>query len=1819
MFAFREYFISMRHLFHTALVLLSLASAAFAQNAAPADPLPERRLIVSRDTDLPGGDFQSLFDISYEACQAACLGAPRCQALTFNHKANACFLKSEAPAPADFAGATSARVLVAGPALVAQAEKRAGELSFLGGYTLAGARSFARTIGDRFSPGAWTLRQLVDAAEEARGRGDHAGAVLYTGAALTVSDASDLWTEFARLKLVEAGGQPADPAMALGAVTAAYLRASTPAEQVGALLVLSEALEDAGRGREMIPALRLAQSVQARQDVEDALDAALAKYGFRIVDTEVESDLTSPRICATFSEEVRPGGADYATYVTTDRGGDPVVTSEGRQICVEGLEHGQRYRIGFRPGLTAASGETLVKPAEIALYVRDRTPRLSFPGRGYILPASGEVAVPITGVNAPEAALKLLRLSDRNLVRAIRSDYFGRPLSYWQQSTFESEMTEEVWSGTGTLATELNRDVTTRLPLAEVVAGLTPGIYVLQATIPGQEPDYDTAAAAQWFVVSDIGLATISGNDGLHVFARSLRTAGAVAGVRVELVSQSNAVLASALTDGEGHVRFDAGLARGTGGFAPALVTAELAGDLSFIPLTDPEFDLSDRGVEGNPAAGPIDVFLATDRGVYRAGETVHVTALARDSQAEALTGLPMTAVLIRPDGVEYSRTLATGEKAGGYVFALPVAATAPRGTWRLDLFSDPDAPALASERVLVEDFLPERIDFDLALPEGPIRTNDTPVLTIAARYLFGAPGADLPVEGETVLREVRTLDAFPFYVFGRHDHPAAPAYASIQTEARTDDAGAAAIPLSLPELSEATGPLEAEVVVRLAEGSGRPVERRIIHPVTPDAPVIGIRPMFDGTLPENGSAGFRLIGLGPDLAPRPMKVRWVVNRVETHYQWYQLNGDWNWEPTTTRSRVAEGAAELAGAPVEIAAPVAWGRYELRVETTEGDYAIASAGFSAGWYAPAGVTDSPDTLELSLDAEAYRPGDTAKLRIVPRFAGKALVTVLSDHLIAMRTAEVTEGENLIDLDVTDDWGAGAYVTVSVIRPMDGPAGQQPARVLGLSYASVDPGAHRLAVAVETSPEADPRGPLPVAVKVDGIAAGETAWVTVAAVDEGILNLTGFDTPDPSAHYFGQRRLGVALRDVYGRLIDGSAGAAGRVRSGGDAAAQMSLENPPPTEELVAYFSGLLQVGADGYARTEFALPSFNGSVKLMALAWSPTGVGQADAEVLVRDPVVVTASVPRFLAPGDSSRLLLEIVHAAGPSGENGLAVAARGLTLGAAPGTVVLAEEGKATVSVPVTAGGAGLAEIDVTLTTPAGKVLTRTLTILVESNDPEIARTSRFDLAAGATFTLDDQVFAGLVPGSGSATLAIGPLAYLDAPGLLEALDRYPYGCTEQITSKAMPLLYFDEVAVAMGLAERDRVKERVGQAITEILQNQSSNGSFGLWSPSSGDLWLDAYVADFLSRARAQGHEVPDTAFRMAIDTLRNQVAYASDFDAGGEDLAYALLVLAREGAAAIGDLRYYADQKADAFATPLAQAQLGAALAAYGDPTRAEAMFGRAARRLASATGSEPPVWRADYGTRLRDAAGVLTLAAEAGSAAVDRDLLAARVAAPREHGLSTQEQVWSLLAAHALIGANRTDGITRDGLPMETPVVRIAGGAGSQVFANGSAQDTVLTLTTYGVPATPEPAGGDGYRIERAYYTLEGQPAAPETVAIGTRLVTVLTVTPVVTGGARLMVDDPLPAGFEIDNPNLLRAGDIGALDWLETAETQTSEFRQDRFLAAIDWQSESAFRLAYMVRAVSPGSFHAPAASVVDMYRPQFRARTATGTVTVTE
>jgi uncharacterized protein YfaS (alpha-2-macroglobulin family) len=543
----------------------------------------------------------------------------------------------------------------------------------------------------------------------------------------------------------------------------------------------------------------------------------------------------------------------------------------------------------------------------------------------------------------------------------------------------------------------------------------------------------------------------------------------------------------------------------------------------------------------------------------------------------------------------------------------------------------------------------------------------------------------------------------------------------------------------------------------------------------------------------------------------------------------------------------------------------------------------------------------------------------------------------------------------------------------------------------------------------------------------------------------------------------------------------------------------------------------------------------------------------------------------------------------------------------------------------VPLNASGAGPATVKVAIKGPGDFALERSYVMNVKPATQVLARRTVKPIATGESLTLSSDLFADLVPGTGNVSVSVGVSTALDAASLLKALDRYPYGCSEQITSRAMPLLYVNELASAAHLALDDAIDQRIRDAIDRVLARQSSNGSFGLWGVGGDDAWLDAYVTDFLTRAKERGFAVPDTAFKLALDRLRNIVGTAADASKdGARNLAYALYVLARNGTAPLGDLRYLADAKLDELGTPIAKAQIAAALGLLGDRVRAERVYKSALDDL------KPPAQRElfsreDYGSTLRDAAALVTLASEAGGS---RPMIVNAVAKIEEARArapytSTQENAWLVMAARAM--AKDSGGVS-----LNVAGDNVKGALYRSVKASELSQPLKVTNTgeaalqavvsVSGAPTTPEPAAESGFKIERLYYTLDGEDADPTKAKQNQRFVVVLKITEPEAQFGRVLVADYLPAGFEIDNPRLVSSGEIGTLSWVENAkEPAYSEFRDERFSAAFERRPKDppVFAVAYVVRAVSPGRYVLPQAYVEDMYRPDRFGRTGTGTVEI--
>jgi uncharacterized protein YfaS (alpha-2-macroglobulin family) len=1678
---------------------------------------------------------------------------------------------------------------------------------------------------------ATTLRGDADAAFK---RGDYRAGLQNLGQIVAIApEDSGNWLRLART-IVQIRPSASSEATFLleRASTAAYIayqRAGNAGDEADALAVLGRAMADRKLWRPALDTLRLSLDLREVADVRGQYERLRDDHGFRLLDYTVDSDSASPRACFQFSEELAKR-VDFAPFLALAGSDKPALTSDDKQLCVEGLKHGERYNINLRAGLPSTVKETLPKSAEFNVYVRDRKPFVRFTGRAYVLPRTGQRGIPLVSVNTQAVSVQVFRIGDRNLINTVVDSDFQKALSKYELSDLGDSRGAKVWSGEIATATTLNTDVTTAFPVDQALGEMQPGVYVMTAAAkgPGNGADDDGSLATQWFIVSDLGLTAYSGNDGIHVFVNSLASTDPMAKADVRLIARNNEILATRKTDDAGHVLFEAGLAKGEGGLSPALLTVSgEKGDYAFLSLKTSAFDLSDRGVTGRTVPAGADAFVYAERGVYRSGETVYLTALLRDGQGNAVTAGPLTLVVERPDGVEFRRAVLPDQGAGGRSLTLPLNSAVPTGTWRVRAFTDPKGASVGETTFMVEDYVPDRIEFAISSKDKQIKSDAPVELKVDGHFLYGAPASGLQLEGDLLVAPASERPGFAGYQFGvADDESTSNERTPIENLPEADANGVATFPVSLAKPPSSTRPQEAQIFIRMTEAGGRAVERKLVLPVAPDGPMIGVKPLFaDKNVAEGDNAGFDVVFVAPDGKPLARSgLRYELLKMESRYQWYRQSSSWEYEPVKSTKRVADGDLTIAAdKPSRIQLQPQPGRYRLDVKSAEADGPLTSVQFDVGWYSD-GSADTPDLLETSIDKPDYVSGDTMTVTINARSAGKLTVNVLGDRLLTTQTVQVKEGSSQVKIPVGKDWGTGAYVVTTLRRPLDTAAQRMPGRAIGLKWFGIDKKTRTLDVALSPPSLARPSTTLKLPVKVGGLNPGEDAKIVVAAVDVGILNLTNYKPPAPDDYFLGQRRMTSEIRDIYGQLIDGMQGTRGQLKTGGDSAGE--IQGSPPTQKPLALYSGIVTVASDGTAEIAFEIPEFAGTARVMAVAWTATKLGRATTDVTVRDPVVLTATLPRFLLNGDKGTMSFDLDNVEGQAGDYTINVKTSGpvKVTGNPATTVKLAAKQRSSMSLALDAsGGAGTAQLDVDIKGPNGLTLARHYALDVKAATQILARRSVRTLAKGESLTLTQDMFSDLVSGTGGVSLSVSLSTALDAASILKALDRYPYGCSEQITSRAMPLLYVNDLAAGAHLAMDTEVDQRIRDAIDRLLARQGSNGSFGLWSSGGDDAWLDAYVTDFLTRAREKGFAVPDILFRSALDRVRNSVVNADEPEKdGGRDLAYGLYVLAKNGTAPIGDLRYLADTKLGNLATPIAKSQLAAALALVGDRARAERVYAAAVESLAPKPVIE--FGRVDYGSALRDAAALVSLASEGNAPRATLTTAVQRVEAAR--GLtpytSTQENAWLVLASRAL--AKETLTLDIDGAPIKTALYRsykAAEMAGKPIKITNTGDAPVQAVVSVtGAPVTPEPAASNGFKIERNYFTLDGKPADVTKAKQNDRFAVVLKITEAKPEFGHIMVADYLPAGFEIDNPHLVSSGDTGTLDWIEDGEEpENTEFRDDRFTAAIDRASDdkAVFTVAYVVRAVSPGKYVLPQAYVEDMYNPSRYGRSATGAVEV--
>ncbi len=1583
-----------------------------------------------------------------------------------------------------------------------------------------------------------------------------------------------------------------------------------------------------------------------------------AVKGFAVVRSWPDQRSDGLAVAIEFSRPL-VGTQNFDQLITIDAKGDEAsgwaLSDDAKTLRFPQVEPNKTYTVVLSSRLAAADGSTLGQDVQLKVFTGELTPAVGFASQGSVLPARQTRGLPVVSVNVNEVDVEFLRVRDSSLPRFFVEYQRAGHLDSWKldpswydeddsdRNTPISKLAEPVYVNRFVLGGARNERVLTYLPIQDITELQQPGLYFAVLKKAGSfKGEYETT----FFSVSDIGLHVRAYKDKLFAHTASLADGSNINGVDLKVLNARGEPVFKGKTDGNGNALLNYTLDAGH------VLVATRGKDISILPFNQPALDLSEFAVTGREQAW-FDVFAWSGRDLYRPGETIQVSALLRDFDGKPVVtksgkSQALFVRLKQPNGKTFVESKIEPQAQGYFHFSRLIPAEAPTGRWQVEFRTDPASKeAVQGMTLRIEEFLPERMKLDLDASAPTLRAGQPFALRAKGAYLYGAPAAGNRFTAKLAVRvDQHPLEKLKDWFFG-DPTVSLPKQASDAVDAKLDAKGELSQDLPLPSEVKNNTPVQVIVTGSLFESGGRTVNRSVARTVWPAETLVGVRPLFDdadGANP-NTQAGFELMRVSRNAQPVPAKgLKVSLIRERRDYRWtFDDSSGWSYDYTRRFETVESRTVDLGTARARVDFPVEWGDYRLEVFDPSTQLTTRYP-FHAGWGwddQNRGLDARPDKVKLALDKTSYRAGDTLKVTLTPPHPGQGLVMVESDHMLFVQSVDVKPG-TVVKIPVTQDWERhDVYITALVFRGGTAANKITPARAVGEAFVPMDRSARRVAVGLAVKPQVRPEQPLQVTLSAPQLA-GKTAYATVSAVDVGILNITRFPVPDANAHFFAQRRLSVDAYDIYGRIIESFEGASAKLKFGGDMAlaALPQARRPTARVQTVDLFTGPVTLDAKGIARVALNVPDFNGTLRVSALVYSDSQYGNRDAEVVVRAPIVAEASLPRALAPGDSSTVTLDLTNFTGKAGQFDVKVSGIGpASIGNGGRQLTLNKEAKSTLSFPLTAqDGFGVAKVHVQVTGNGFKV-DRKYELPVRPAWPSVVNSLTQVLSAGDKATLNANAASDLLPGSVRARMLVSALPPLPFGAALQGALDYPYGCAEQTTSKGYAALELDAQAAQQfgvkALTAEQRQK-RMDGAFGRLASMQVSNGHFSMWgSDDNVNPLLTPYIVEFLLDAREAGFAVPETMLQKALQRLNEDLLAGSNEFYGYDHRqymkfayqAYAGYVLARVNRAPLGTLRalYDNDRKQTIKGLPLVH--LGLALAMQGDKVR-----GKNAIEEGFAFKADRIPWLDDYGSTLRDTALMIALTHERGYAKPAYDAriidlgrdLSARRAASSWLWLSTQEQMALMRLGKALaVNVHKTvAGTLTAGGQTET----IAAGKGFSreldyaglleglSFLPQGQPPYFASLDVAGVPRHAPPPDARTIKVERAWFTTDGKPWTPHPLKEGEALIVRVSMT-ADRAMPHALLTDLLPAGLEIENFNLSDAKQwadvsvdgVAISDRSDEAELRHEEFRDDRYVAALKLSQGDTARVYYLVRAVTPGNYTVPPPLVEDMYRPMMR------------
>lgn len=1585
------------------------------------------------------------------------------------------------------------------------------------------------------------------------------------------------------------------------------------------------------------------EETNASTSSQDIAEKLYKETKFAVSDISIQNYQGRIAVAITFNTPL-PADESFNRWlsVTTEKQETVVgewATNDSRTVLYfPGLEPNTTYNVTVSNELPSAFNKTLGSDKAVTLTTDALVPMVGFLNQGNLLAHQLTQGLPVLTVNVSQVDLDFYRIPESELYSFLSENSGRGQLDFWRVRDVLKKF-ELVYSGRFDLNVLDNQQATRYIPIKSIEPLRESGVYL---TVMRPAGSYEYQYPSTWFAVTDLGVQLKVFKDQIDVNVNSLATAQAKEDVRITLLDVDGEVLAEQATNKSGLVSFE----RSAFKTDPKLLLAQLGQDTTLVTLFGPAMDLSEFPVTGKMSQQQT-LFLYSSRDLYRPGESVTVSGLLRGTDGQMVNGAALEASLQQPDGRVVSTRRLAASVLNYYEVTFPITADAPTGQWRV-VMTLPDS-RVVEYPIQVEDFLPERMTLDLKAPEQ-LLLGSSYSLEVDGQYLYGAPAAGNKLQSKLIAAmEPHPFKAFDDFHFGDVQQTDLDRQVDLDALILDENGKASLIVPSFWQRSKT--PLRLKLFESLLDTGGRPVSRSVTSTVLPAQTLVGIRPLFEEDTVDYGStAGFELLVTnGVDKHVRNgVTVQLIREYRQYHWVYSDVEG-WNSNYTERHYPVFTQQVDIASDSItQVTVPVDWGYYRLEVKDPETGL-ITNYRFNAGWSEQSlTLSGRPDRIGISLDKGKYRSGDTVTVRLQPPAAGKGWLLVEGDKPLYSQVIDVPAEGSSVEFIMDPEWKQhDLYVSVTLIQAGIDREESLPRRMMGIQPLPLDREDRRLGIEMTLPDRALPEKRITIPVTVSS-SAGELPSrirMTLAAVDVGVLNITRFKTPDPFDGLFGQRAYSPEVRDSYGELVDGDEGALAVLRFGGDADLQRGGTEAPSDVQIVSLFSGVIDVDELGNAEVSVDLPDFNGRVRLMAVAFSENQVGSVEAELQVAAPVVTQLSMPRFLAIGDQSELALDLHNLTGSEQQittkiilgKGLAVIGDGETL---TQLITLADQEKKTVRIPVKATEIfGRSQISLhvmglsNLLAGSDSTFQRQWTLSSRPAWPSITEQWQKRLAPESALILSKGILADLIPSSATLAMSASTRPPLNLASYLRALKAYPYGCLEQTTSGMFAQIYTDPaLLLELGLSgdSPEHREEAMRVAIQRLMGMQNSSGGFGLWGADSPEeYWLTVYVTDFLLRAKQGGYEVPAENLERSVKRLQSYLRdprrISSEYSNDDTVMrfavrSYAALVLSGLGQASLSDLRNVYDQRGDRW-NGLGLLQLGVALNQAGDTARAKEALTSASERLQSST------WHySDYGSRVRDLALAVFMSIEHQQPAEYWEPLLYRLKdqLSKRQWLSTQEQNALFLAgrqlqlagggslALTLVNKLGSSSIQSNGDWREQRSGALA--VNDLTLSNAGDAPVYLDVQLSGYPHHSPKAVSNGVNVTRRYFDANGNALKQLDLKTGDMVLVELTVKTDDRMPHALVVD-LMPAGLELENQNLSTSLDMedlkleghSVVELMRQQDIRHQEFRDDRYVAAVNINWSHQAKLYYLARAVSPGTFTIPPTFAEDMYKPDNR------------